>query len=276
MKESGEQCTVVFASIVMEYGLRNRHTHSVAGSVIIYAKTTVHCSPGFSTATTQNILYIFFPVVRIGFPHPLTRKGVLLLPPLVPRQETHSLAGEGLGGSNCDDWKDTLVLYVLYTIIPLRALAQFCMNLPLQRRDKLEQQPVPRHSSERDRSRKAPTAVFKSGTAKNCGSGLKNRKLNSEIHPTVPEFMDPVFAKTRPKRSFSIIQNERLGLVFAKTGSINSGTGLVTSLWCVANYQIRNTLKDVGGIAKNHPQTSAYTVRRLAGANSGVGGYGEG
>jgi hypothetical protein len=36
---------------------------------------------------------------------------------------------------------------------------------------------------------------------------------------------DPVFAKTSPRRSFSVIENERFGLVFAKTGSINSGTG---------------------------------------------------
>jgi hypothetical protein len=40
----------------------------------------------------------------------------------------------------------------------------------------------------------------------------------------VPEFIDPVFAKTSPKRSFSVIENERFGLVFAKTGSIISGT----------------------------------------------------
>jgi len=31
------------------------------------------------------------------------------------------------------------------------------------------------------------------------------------------EFIDPVFAKTSPKRSFSIIENDRFGLVFAKT-----------------------------------------------------------
>jgi hypothetical protein len=41
---------------------------------------------------------------------------------------------------------------------------------------------------------------------------------------TVPEFIDPVFAKTSPERSFSMTENERFGLVFAKTGSINSGT----------------------------------------------------
>ncbi len=34
----------------------------------------------------------------------------------------------------------------------------------------------------------------------------------------------PVFAKTRPKRSFSMIENEHFGSVFAETGSINLGT----------------------------------------------------
>ncbi len=32
--------------------------------------------------------------------------------------------------------------------------------------------------------------------------------------------------KTSPKRSYSVLENERFGLVFAKTGSIISGTGL--------------------------------------------------
>ncbi len=39
----------------------------------------------------------------------------------------------------------------------------------------------------------------------------------------MPEFIDPVFAKTSPKRSFSMTENERFGLVFTKTRSINSG-----------------------------------------------------
>jgi hypothetical protein len=43
----------------------------------------------------------------------------------------------------------------------------------------------------------------------------------------VPEIIDPVFAKTSPKRSFCMTENERFGLVFTKTGSINSGTGVV-------------------------------------------------
>jgi hypothetical protein len=42
---------------------------------------------------------------------------------------------------------------------------------------------------------------------------------------TVPEFIDSVFETTSPKRSFSLIGNERFGLVFAKTRySIYSGT----------------------------------------------------
>ncbi len=42
----------------------------------------------------------------------------------------------------------------------------------------------------------------------------------------MPEFIDPVFAKTSPKRSFLVIENERFRLVFAKAGSLNSGTDL--------------------------------------------------
>jgi hypothetical protein len=41
----------------------------------------------------------------------------------------------------------------------------------------------------------------------------------------VPEFTDLVFAKTSSKRPFSVIENEHFGLVLAKTGSKNSGTG---------------------------------------------------
>jgi hypothetical protein len=43
----------------------------------------------------------------------------------------------------------------------------------------------------------------------------------------VPESIDPVFVKTIPKCLFSVIESERFVLVFTKTLSINSGTGLV-------------------------------------------------
>jgi hypothetical protein len=50
------------------------------------------------------------------------------------------------------------------------------------------------------------------------------------LHPftsSSPKFIGPEFAKTSPKRSFyfSMTEKERFGPVFAKTGSINSGTG---------------------------------------------------
>jgi hypothetical protein len=41
----------------------------------------------------------------------------------------------------------------------------------------------------------------------------------------VPEFIDPVFTKTSPKRSFSLNRKRAFWLVFVKTGSIISGTG---------------------------------------------------
>jgi hypothetical protein len=46
-----------------------------------------------------------------------------------------------------------------------------------------------------------------------------------QIHIVQCPNLDPVLAKSSPKRSFSVIQNERFGLIFAKTGSIISGTG---------------------------------------------------
>ncbi len=42
----------------------------------------------------------------------------------------------------------------------------------------------------------------------------------------VPEIIDPVFAKTSQNARFLLSENERFGLVFVKTGSINSGTGM--------------------------------------------------
>jgi hypothetical protein len=43
----------------------------------------------------------------------------------------------------------------------------------------------------------------------------------------VPEIIDPVFAKTSQNARFLLSENERFGLVFVKTGSINSGTEAV-------------------------------------------------
>jgi hypothetical protein len=41
----------------------------------------------------------------------LSRKRLLLLLPLGPRRETHSIVGEGVGGPNSDEGIGTLVLY---------------------------------------------------------------------------------------------------------------------------------------------------------------------
>jgi hypothetical protein len=44
------------------------------------------------------------------------------------------------------------------------------------------------------------------------------------LFSAVPEIIDPVFAKTSQNARFLLSENERFGLVFVKTGSINSGT----------------------------------------------------
>ncbi len=65
-----------------------------------------------STSVAQSIqsarLYVHSS--ELGPTTPLTRKGVLILPLLGRRGETHSLAGEGIGGPNSDEGTDTLVL----------------------------------------------------------------------------------------------------------------------------------------------------------------------
>ncbi len=52
-------------------------------------------------------------------------------------------------------------------------------------------------------------------------ASLRSSKV---LEQPVPEFIDPVFTKTSPKLSISVIQNERFWLVFVKTGFIISGT----------------------------------------------------
>jgi hypothetical protein len=60
----------------------------------------------------------------------------------------------------------------------------------------------------------------------------------------VPEFIDRVFVKTSPKRSYSFIEKERFGLVFAKTGSIISGKGFGTTAsqacWVMGTHKVKN------------------------------------
>ncbi len=51
------------------------------------------------------------------------------------------------------------------------------------------------------------------------------KRLLPEFLDQVPQIIDPVFAKTSQNARFLLSENERFGLVFVKTGSINSGTG---------------------------------------------------
>jgi hypothetical protein len=57
---------------------------------------------------------------------------------------------------------------------------------------------------------------------------LTGRQIWLSHRPTrlVPEIIDPVFAKTSQNARFLLSENERFGLVFVKTGSINSGMGI--------------------------------------------------
>jgi hypothetical protein len=71
---------------------------------------------------------------------------------------------------------------------------------------------------------------------------------------SVPEFIDPVFAKTSRKRSFSVIENERFRLVFAKTGSINSGTERVL------NFSPVMGARNQGGIGLSYRHASLRSL----------------
>jgi hypothetical protein len=61
------------------------------------------------------------------------------------------------------------------------------------------------------------------------GQHLRIGKPQGAPKVSIARILDTVFAKTSPKSSFSMTENEYFGLVFAKTGSgsINSGTGAV-------------------------------------------------
>jgi hypothetical protein len=50
-------------------------------------------------------------------------------------------------------------------------------------------------------------------------------KKSANTTSPVPEIIDRVFAKTSQNARFLLSENEHFGLVFVKTGSINSGTG---------------------------------------------------
>jgi hypothetical protein len=75
----------------------------------------------------------------------------------------------------------------------------------------------------------------------------------------VPEFIDPVFTKTSPKRSFSLNRKRAFWLVFAKTGSIISGT----EHWIPLFQSMTNS--------KDGPPYSTLWTNKLSTATPGYG-----
>jgi hypothetical protein len=56
---------------------------------------------------------------------------------------------------------------------------------------------------------------------------VNSRRKRMPLNPSVAEIIDPVFAKTSQNARFLLSENERFGLVFVKTGPINSGTAVL-------------------------------------------------
>ncbi len=112
------------------------------------------------------------------------------------------------------------------------------------------------------RVKKAPSRVF--------GSATKNLSIfnpNSGKYNPVPEIIDPVFAKTSPIPSFSMTENERFGLVFANTGSINSGTGC---LFPISDQDFFHPGSRTKGVKTPDPRSisaTLYVKQNLPGPN---------
>jgi hypothetical protein len=62
--------------------------------------------------------------------------------------------------------------------------------------------------------------------------GNLKKLYGQQANCSVPEIIDPVFAKTSQNARFLLSENERFVLVFVKTGSINSGTGIYSGIFC--------------------------------------------
>ncbi len=84
---------------------------------------------------------------------------------------------------------------------------------------------------------------------------VKHTQLNS--HP-VPEIIDPVFAKTSQNARFLLSENERFGLVFVKTGSINSGTDIRTVHCPPGSHQLYIQVRLYDKFAKLNRTNNAF------------------
>ncbi len=73
----------------------------------------------------------------------------------------------------------------------------------------------------------------------------------------MPEIIDPVFAKTSQNARFLYSENERFGLVFVKTGSINSGTNLGSESAALSDIEFWRPL--IRRYRRFPPSTFSYT-----------------
>jgi hypothetical protein len=80
------------------------------------------------------------------------------------------------------------------------------------------------------------------------------RSVKYSFKIPVPEIIDRVFAKTSQNARFLLSENERFGLVFVKTGSINSGTGLTSVQGQISSHMctIKNNIGKVTVKVKNY------------------------
>jgi hypothetical protein len=60
----------------------------------------------------------------------------------------------------------------------------------------------------------------------------------------MPEIIDSVFAKTSQNARFLLSENERFGLVFVKTGSINSGTVMLMHRDVVQIHRMKDSRRE--------------------------------
>ncbi len=75
---------------------------------------------------------------------------------------------------------------------------------------------------------------FKEKQHKNCPRSEVEKSYSSPSDSTVPtDAGNTVFAKTSPKRSFSMTEYERLGLVFTKTRVYKVGHCTDCCNWCI-------------------------------------------
>jgi hypothetical protein len=87
----------------------------------------------FNSSSHQVHIYLEYhsvcPLVRIGTPHPLSRKRECYLPDPTGGGGTYSPAGEGAGGPNSDEWRKSLVLMIVLLCLPyISSLRKLCDN----------------------------------------------------------------------------------------------------------------------------------------------------